>query len=74
MRRFWSLAAALGLGLCVLAAAATGCEERRGRRVEVIRERPVHVVRVERERQVRVEPERHGQERDRGREREREHD
>ena len=36
MRRFWSIAAALGLGLCVLATAATGCGDKRERRVEVV--------------------------------------
>jgi hypothetical protein len=68
MRRFWSIAV-LGLGLCVLAAAATGCGERREHRVEVIRERPEREGRHEKE--VKVEHERRGDERDRGRDRER---
>ena len=72
MRRFWSIAAALGLGLCVLATAATGCGDKRERRVEVIRERPEREDRHERE--GNVEHERRGDERDRDRERDRDHD
>ena len=72
MRRFWSIAAALGLGLCALAVAATGCGEERGRRVDVIRVRPEREGRHERE--VKVEHERRGDERDRGSERDRKHD
>jgi len=71
MRRFWSIATAFGLGLCALALAATGCEDDRGgRRVEVIRERPEREHRVERGREERVEPERRGDEHDRDRDRE----
>ena len=72
MQRFLSIAAALGLGLCALAiAGTTGCAEGRGRRVEVIRERPEREDRHERE--GNVEHERRGDERDRDRERDREH-
>jgi hypothetical protein len=49
MRRSWPIIAALGLGLSVLGALATGCHER-GREVEVYRERPEHDVYVERDR------------------------
>ena len=71
MRRFWLIAAAFGLGLCALAAATTGCGDERGRKVEVIRERPEREGRHERER--RAEPERRGDERDRDRDQDREH-
>jgi hypothetical protein len=81
MRRFWWIAAALGLGLCALAVAATGCGDERGRKVEVIHERPERERRVEHERdgrdergrEGRDEPERRGDEHDRDRERDREH-
>jgi len=73
MRRFWSVAVVLGLSLCALAVAASGCHERE-RRVEVIRERPAREVRVVHERDVRVEHERRGHERDRDGERDRGHD
>jgi hypothetical protein len=73
MRRFWSIAAVLGLSLCALAVAATGCGERRERRVEVIRERPQREDRHGHEREAKVEHDRRGDDRDRHEERDREH-
>jgi hypothetical protein len=77
MRRYWSIVAVLGLGLCTLAVLAVGCGRERDREVRVIHERPQREVRVEREREVKVERDRRGHERDREdrrHEQEREHD
>jgi hypothetical protein len=74
MRRFWLIAAAFGLGLCVLAATAAGCGDKREHRVNVIRQHPGREVRGEHEREAKVEHEKHGHEHDKDRKGDRKHD